>query len=310
MSKELELLERVDLYLEGKLSSEEKAALEAQMEADSSLAELVQHQKVSNELILGERLHNVKALMDQDFAAGKVKGGTNGLKWWTGGLVLAGAVVLFLLVQPSTTSLVSVNEKKVPVENKKYDNDRKPTPPETQASDQVAGEKKVIKNPVKKEKPSAESKEEPLIPADEEREEEVSGKDDIIEEIKIAENKIEIPEPVIPQEKTVTETKAPEHKPEKPEVAKAENVRIRKGEDHGFKPEFGEVFQLTVPEGKEAEIRIMNRAGNIVFSRKAESEQFIWDGRTLQGGIAQAGLYIYILEFANGEKESGQIIIY
>lgn len=302
-------MERVDLYLEGKLSFEEKSALEAQMEADSSLAELVQHQKVSNELILGERLHNVKALMDQDFAAGKVKGGANGLRWWAGGFAFAGAVVLFLLAQSSRTSVVSVDKETRPLEKKNYTKEHQPTPLETQTSDEVAKEKEAVENRVSKERPSAENKEVPVIPLDMGREKEALAKEDIKEEVETTEKDIEILKPEIPQKRPVTETKAPEHKEEKAEVS--ENARIRKGEDYGFKPEFGEVFQLTMPEGKEADIRIMNRAGSLVFTQKVEADQtLMWDGRSLQGGISPAGLYIYILEFANGEKESGQIIIY
>ncbi len=76
MRKELEFIQKIDLYLEGKLSAKDKAAFEKQMEADTELKKEV---KLQQDLIKGVELLKIKK--DLKRALTLHKQGIHFLKW-------------------------------------------------------------------------------------------------------------------------------------------------------------------------------------------------------------------------------------
>ncbi|GAL84759.1 hypothetical protein CHU_2054 [Sporocytophaga myxococcoides] len=78
---------------------------------------------------------------------------------------------------------------------------------------------------------------------------------------------------------------------------------------YSFNPGYGETINMKV-EG-EGGVTIWNRAGIVVFSANVFSgQEFTWDGHTSSGGISAPGVYIYSLEYQNGNTVRGEILIY
>jgi len=78
---------------------------------------------------------------------------------------------------------------------------------------------------------------------------------------------------------------------------------------YSFNPAYGETISIKVENAGTLTIR--NRAGIVVFSAGVSSgDDFNWDGQTTSGGISTPGLYIYSLEYNNGNSVRGEILIY
>ena len=86
MNQDPAILEEIDLYLAGKLRPEETAAFKDKLNSDQRLHDLYLKQKISNDIIIGSRLNDIKSIMDADFKSGRVQNqGGNG-QWWLTGL--------------------------------------------------------------------------------------------------------------------------------------------------------------------------------------------------------------------------------
>ena len=94
------------------------------------------------------------------------------------------------------------------------------------------------------------------------------------------------------------------------DMVEIENKECRKAQQtYSFNPAYGET--ITIKADGDGIITIRNRAGVVVFSGNVSSgEDFTWDGQTLSGGISTPGLYIYSLEYKNGNSVRGEILIY
>ncbi|WP_028978771.1 hypothetical protein [Sporocytophaga myxococcoides] len=83
----------------------------------------------------------------------------------------------------------------------------------------------------------------------------------------------------------------------------------KKQQAYSFNPTYGETVNIKVENA--GTITIRNRAGIVVFSGSVFSgEDFNWDGQSSSGGISAPGLYIYSLEYNNGNSVRGEILIY
>jgi hypothetical protein len=94
------------------------------------------------------------------------------------------------------------------------------------------------------------------------------------------------------------------------DMVEIENKECRKAQQtYSFNPAYGET--ISIKADGDGIITIRNRAGVVVFSGNVSSgEDFTWDGQTLSGGISTPGLYIYSLEYKNGNSVRGEILIY
>lgn len=82
-------------------------------------------------------------------------------------------------------------------------------------------------------------------------------------------------------------------------------------QSYSFAPAYNEVFHFPVDETTEGTMVIKDKGGNTVYATEIKGGQpSQWDGSNLQGGICSPGIYIYILEYRNGRKVPGQVVVY
>jgi hypothetical protein len=310
MNQQPDILEQIDLYLEGKLGAEEAKEFELRKNADKEFSDLVLRQKLSNEIIVGNRLNSLKVMMDHDFDSGKVSNKKGNFKWWITGLVIIAALFLIginyinqkekpMLIKDNSAGKETINPADVLSDKKQ------PFYPESKTTDSRIRKKKGVN-------PGMDAPFNELSP--EVLKSEIFEKEAIpISDLKQELNNSDLDSKKTEADKISNHAAVPEKKPiveVKDEVSENE-ASGKKNNSYSFKPEFGEVFQIPVEAGKEAEIKIMNRGGSLLFTQKLYGDHVnTWDGRNSHGGISPPGLYIYILEYTNGLKESGQIIIY
>jgi Predicted solute binding protein len=76
-----------------------------------------------------------------------------------------------------------------------------------------------------------------------------------------------------------------------------------------FAPEKGETWKISGNENSDYTITILNMAGTQVYKSHVMQGEFEWQGMGQQGEYLSSGLYIYIIEYTNGQKENGQVTI-
>jgi len=78
-----------------------------------------------------------------------------------------------------------------------------------------------------------------------------------------------------------------------------------------FNPHAGERFNYPVSDESDAQIIIYNRGGQSVYKTNLlKGETQFWDGTNQNGQILPTGMYIYIIEYVSGIKETGEIVIF
>ncbi|MBO9703221.1 MAG: gliding motility-associated C-terminal domain-containing protein [Sporocytophaga sp.] len=83
-----------------------------------------------------------------------------------------------------------------------------------------------------------------------------------------------------------------------------------KKQSFSFSPEFGETLKIPISSEEAGILSIYNRAGLLIFKTKTgQGEIAEWNGNDMTGNLAVAGLYVYIVEYSNGQKENGQITV-
>ena len=76
-----------------------------------------------------------------------------------------------------------------------------------------------------------------------------------------------------------------------------------------FAPEKGETWKISGNDNTDFIITILNIAGTQVYKSKIIQGEFEWQGIGQHGEYVSAGLYIYVIEYTNGQKENGQVTI-
>lgn len=76
-----------------------------------------------------------------------------------------------------------------------------------------------------------------------------------------------------------------------------------------FAPEKGETWKISGNNNADFTITIINIAGTQVYKSQIMQGEFEWQGIGQQGEYLSAGLYIYVIEYTNGQKENGQVTI-
>ncbi len=370
-----ETLELIDRYLSDALTESEKESFNLRLAQDVEFKTLVENQKLANDLILGDRLHALKSMMDEDFSSGKVRSNQKSLNkgklFLFGGLALIASAVMVYLILGNE----AVKQNSAVVDSGHLKSNQNPevksagTAPEEIAtsikSKKTEGNSRKVKDVEKQ--AESERLETPafadaLIGSD--NEPVVIAKDDqdkkellpLVVEIRCALKTIQAKvksEPACMDKEdgrlivgktepyvnpltygissTVGDTlwqssnifsNLPSgnyavsvkdangclmHVKDLVEIGSRECIKAK--QTYSFNPAYNETINIKV-EG-EATITIRNRAGVVVFSGNVSSgEDFTWDGQTLSGGISAPGLYIYFLEYKNGNSARGEILIY
>lgn len=298
MSKEVELIEKIDDYLSGTLSAEDSLRFESELTLSNELKKAVTNQKTVNSIVIGSRLSAVKNIMTDDFfEANQTSNFLSTYKWWlviaaiaTGSIVYyyarnnGGNATIKNSVQPIEIIAAGGKNQIQQLENK--------------------GQEVLVKKNGKV-----------VLPIENKKDSVISG----MNEVKTA---IQIVEPIIAKENSQKQLTPIEVSPTKiiPKVEKAitnnepvekTEVKIERPKTISFKPEFGESAQIPLIEGATGKIVIFNRAGLEIWNDALIGENlYIWDGKNKQGGVSSPGLYLYNLEYSSENKVSGQIIIY
>jgi hypothetical protein len=76
-----------------------------------------------------------------------------------------------------------------------------------------------------------------------------------------------------------------------------------------FAPEKGETWKISGTNSSDFSITILNIAGTQVYKSNTMQGEFEWQGIGQQGEYLSAGLYIYVIEYKNGQTENGQVTI-
>lgn len=77
-----------------------------------------------------------------------------------------------------------------------------------------------------------------------------------------------------------------------------------------FSPDLGETWTIPGADNASGTLNIYNRGGILIFKETfGPSGVKEWNGTSLSGSPAEAGLYVYIIEFTNGKKEHGQVTV-
>lgn len=147
MKSDIAKYELIDLYLEGKLEPEEMIAFKQKMQSDPVFAEEVEAQHAANEIIIGDRLHQVKEMMEGDFRNGKVRASGSNPGWWIGvAFVLALTSVIFLNRGSMENANRTVTDKtQAPYKSAGHETPEKGTGVEVESRDEIATGKKGLK---------------------------------------------------------------------------------------------------------------------------------------------------------------------
>lgn len=76
-----------------------------------------------------------------------------------------------------------------------------------------------------------------------------------------------------------------------------------------FAPDNGETWKISGAGDINYTITLINIAGTQVYKSVLMQGEFEWQGIGQQGEYLSAGLYIYVIEYTNGQKENGQVTI-
>ncbi len=306
MNRDIELLEKIDAYLLGSLNPEKGTSFEKEIAASSELASHVEIQRKANTLVLGSRLNGLKALMDKDFAEGKVTQSSPKGKWFWG----LGVFALLTALTASYVTFTSFPGKEMPgvtvqeipsTENPLFEN------PKREIDNSV---------PFLEKETTGMQKKSPLKFTQTENPQTISVKPDSVISPTFSEPEItKAVRPAIAKERAPLEEKTIKtEKVENPVVTLSENGLPEKSSGQkalSFKPEFGELVKIPLDPSMAVEVQIVNKAGMLQWQEKISGEtELSWDGQSVQGGLCPPGLYIYLLDYTNGKRESGQIILY
>ena len=85
---------------------------------------------------------------------------------------------------------------------------------------------------------------------------------------------------------------------------------IQQGAKFNINPTIGETCNIPFNTDKKGNIAIFNRVGKIVYRIQNASNEFIeWSGTDGYGALVEAGLYIYMIEYSDGTKVTGEVNI-
>lgn len=76
-----------------------------------------------------------------------------------------------------------------------------------------------------------------------------------------------------------------------------------------FAPDRGETWYFESVENEPYSLLIFNQAGIQVFSLHNYSGNFEWNGNNTYGEILNTGIYLFVADYNNGKKETGQVTI-
>lgn len=87
-------------------------------------------------------------------------------------------------------------------------------------------------------------------------------------------------------------------------------VAIQQQNKFNVNPSIGEACQIPFNSNKTGNLTVYNRAGKTIYRVTNNSNDIIeWNGTDGYGSLVEQGLYVYIIEYTDGTKESGEVNI-
>ncbi len=85
---------------------------------------------------------------------------------------------------------------------------------------------------------------------------------------------------------------------------------IQQGAKFNINPAIGETCAIPFDTDKKGSVTVYNRSGKIVYRSVNPSGEYVeWNGSDGYGSLAEAGLYVYIIDYSDGTKVSGEVNI-
>jgi hypothetical protein len=86
--------------------------------------------------------------------------------------------------------------------------------------------------------------------------------------------------------------------------------KIQQGEKFNINPTIGESCSIQFNTDKKGTITIYNRGGKIIYRVTNPSSEFVdWNGADGYGALAEPGLYVYMIDYTDGTKITGEVNI-
>lgn len=320
MRPELETYHLIDRYLNGELVGEELSSFEAKMQSEADFAQEIELQKLTNSVIAGAAYDRLRAQMKADIRALDSKKASSKSIWKR---VIAGSSIAICagFGYYFYTRSENVLGKMQGVDNQSNESVSKK--PEV-ASKLAVPEKKLEEKAIHQTSPKQELK----------SQQEAKPNESPISTQKLeteVPKAIEVPvvhskEPALQEQEIVSHrfihepahapvVKSKEERHVKKEAAKSEEIEAPQEKHHTqaaytIHASSGETWKIPVEPDKEYTIQVYNSAGVLVFKHSSQNEHLTeWDGTASNGALLEAGIYVYIIEYVNGTKETGQITI-
>lgn len=85
---------------------------------------------------------------------------------------------------------------------------------------------------------------------------------------------------------------------------------IQQGAKFNINPSIGETCNIPFDTDKKGNVTIYNRSGKVIYSiSNPSTNQVEWAGTEGYGALAEAGLYVYLVEYTDGTKVTGEVNI-
>lgn len=85
---------------------------------------------------------------------------------------------------------------------------------------------------------------------------------------------------------------------------------IQQGAKFNINPSIGETCSIPFDTDKKGTISIYSRGGKVIHRiQNPSNESIVWNGTDGYGALAEAGLYVYLIEYTDGTKVTGEVNI-
>ncbi len=120
MNPKYEIHEWIDRYLDNKMNEQEQNEFEEAIVKDEYLAKTLEAQKITNQIVIGKELIQLKKQMSQDMSTAKSNLGAKSNKIWyyISGTLLVVVVILYFSIKEKNTSVSHNNPKETNQEKK------------------------------------------------------------------------------------------------------------------------------------------------------------------------------------------------
>jgi hypothetical protein len=295
------------------LQGEELSAFEARLNSDPALAEEVALQKMTNLVVIGAGYDALRETMKRDIQKrDAVRATWNKVAIGGSILLMVGAAYYFFKPKNEQALAPSKTIEKVSVaSSQQTETATNEMAPVSQVEAKVDKKEQVAKKLEGTNRVSTSLMPSPA-PVPEVKEASAHSQAVLSQEASTVLPKKEVEKVILPNstkavavpDKAIQEVAHVEKKEEAPQVVE-DKAKMNRFTVHAS---YGETWKIPVHDDQNYVLSIYNSAGQLVFKNSSLDRHITeWDGTWMNGGLVDPGVYVYIIEHANGTKENGQI---